>query len=272
MDRRKKKRKPKKKKKQGYRKKSSTYFHNTDSIGEIEMLIQQSLIEETTYIETPFGDILINDGMVLQLMRNKDFLTELVESDSGGLVREKDALENLIYFKKLDDKYPNEPYIKHGIALGYESLKEKKKYRAAVKENFNQYKGEYPNIDIEYMKLMFDSKEFDKAYNLIGTELNLHKIYPKIKAFDEEVVKDFYLLLVDVFSHRKDFETAKECAEIVGYLDPGAGAFLKKGLELDENPWKRRRFKFLSLLAIITVLAIIIWIVWGIIQFVQWIF
>ena len=270
MDRSKKNRKPKNKRERGYRKRSNAYFPNIDPAAEIRILIQKSLKEDTTYINTPFGDILINDGMVLQLIRNKHFLIEFTSRD--GIKKEKDALEHLVYFEKVNDKYPNEPYIKHGIALGYESLKEKEKYQAAVKKNFNQYKWEYPNIDIEYIKLMFYLKEQDIASSLVGAELNLHKIYPKIKAFDEETVIEFYTILIDIFRYRKDLETAKKCAEIVGCLDVKQGNFLETILEFAENPWKKIRYLFLILLAFIAFLAIVIWVGWGIIQFFQWIF
>jgi len=266
----------KRKKKGKTRKTGSAYSKSTTPSllpkEEIGDLIQQTIKEETTSLESPFGDIRINESMFLHLIRNKDFLYEMFTHDVGTPDVEKDTLEQLVYFEKINNKYPNEPYLRHSIACCYEHLKEKNKYQAKVKKNFEQFGGEYPMIDITYLQLMLDLGKTEIANSLVGEELNIHKIYPNIEAFDTEVVSNFYGILMDVFRNRKDIETAKKCAQIVASIDENTEDLFKIMLDFDENPWKRRGFTFLSLLGIVSIIAVILGIVWGIIKFFQWIF
>ena len=271
MDRRKKKRQPRKKDKNRYGTGRPIYpLPRRNSKEDAIKTLLKSIEEDADYIDTPFGDILIGKGMALTTIRNKNFLYEVVVDEK--LDGEADTLTQLINFEKLNDKYPNEPFIRHGIALCYNELKEKDKYRAAITEDFEYFNREDPNIDAAYLQLMVELKNKELASSLVGEELNMHQLYPKLKVFDEETVESFYTVMAEIFVYRKDFETAEKCAKIVSSISPKAGFFINTMIEYESDPRKRRKARILTILLILTILAVIVGIIWGIIKFFQWIF
>lgn len=220
-------------------------------------------------MDTPFGDILISEGMTLKMIRNKKFLYEIIVEEKLKIDDEADALTQLIHFEKINNKYPNEPFIRYAIASNYKDLNEEEKYQAAVIENFDFFNREDPNIDAAYLQLLIDQKKEELASSLVGDELNLHQLYPKLKMFDKDTIEYFYAVLTDVFAYRKDFETAMKCAEIVSSINPKEGHAIETMLEYKSDPRKMRRAALKGLLIMLTILVVIIW---GIVKFFQWIF
>jgi len=268
MDRKKKKRSNRKKQRKLY----GTPLHRfskRDPVEEMAKTVQKSLKEEATTLETPFGDILTNDDMFVDTIRNKHLLFELLSSIEENEKNIEDPLANLVHFEKLSDKYPNESFLKHHIALCYKDLKYKDKYRTAVKENFELFNGEDPNVDAAYIKLLLDLRKMEAASKLVGESLNIHQLYPKITAFDEDLVHKYYQYLFNIYRHRGDEETARNCLKVIENIDPRNARSLGRILDLDKKPVK----KWLNLALFIgLILSVVVGFIWLIIKFFQWIF
>lgn len=256
--------KPKKK-----RKIRHEFVRNLDHIIGEDLLKSIDFQEDLRVIETPFGDIKVHDGATLYTLKNKGVLLEILTFNEK--VEEDNTIDRLIYFEKLKDKYPKEPYIAYEIAECYNQLERDEKYDELVVENFEKFRG-YPAIDITYLILKFFRDEENLVEEVFGNALNLHIIYPEYKVFDIAVVTDFYFLLGMVSKKEKELELARKFAEIVSETDTRKGLILKTGIDFEEKPWLKWRGNLMLILILVAILGIIGGILWGIVSVFQMIF
>lgn len=250
------------------RKQKTKNFENVQKIEELRLKYKNAdaAIE---VLETPFGEVMVNDRMLVDNLKSKRVLFKLLKIDEA--IKEDDVLSRLIYLEKIKDQHPNEPFIAHEIAICYEDMEEWEKYNKTVEENYEKHQG-YPSIDISYVAVNFDEYDKDIAGDIFGEELNIHQIYPRFKAFDSEMVVDFYATLSTIYKNRNELSIARKCAEIVKGLDDFKGQILEKRLDLIENPWLKRKIMFSLVILVLVILSVVVGIIWGIISFFQWIF
>ncbi|GEM_PF-5952733 len=235
-----------------------------------EAILQSKNFEgEIEILETPFGEILINDQMLLTTLKNKAIIFELLKI--GEEIEESDVLSRLIYLEKLKDKYPNEPFLAHEISICYEDMKEWDKYDKAVKENYEKHRG-YPSIDISYVSLNFDEYDTDLLDDIFGQAMNIHQVYPIFKAFDSKIVAAFYATLSTIYKNRNELLRARQCAEIVTQFNKLKGGILETRIDLIEKPWFRWKSRLIIGGIILLILSVIGGIIWGIISLFQWVF
>ncbi|MEM1119236.1 MAG: hypothetical protein AAGJ18_02230, partial [Bacteroidota bacterium] len=186
-------------------------------------------------------------------------------------IEEDDSLGRLIFFEKLYDKYPNEPFIAHAIVECYYNLKKKEKAQALTVNNYEKYKG-YPLIDVGYMELKHDLDQEDVMEEIFGKGLNIHEIYPNFKAFDADLVARIYLVAGMLCVKRGDLATAKDCLTVVNEISNVSGLFLKTKIDHAEKPWLKWKSRFFVLLLLLLVISIIGGVIWGIISLFKMIF
>ncbi len=107
---------------------------------------------------------------------------------------------------------------------------------------------------------------------VFGKKLNIHQVYPKFKAFDSQVVAEFYFILSQIYKGRNELVIARNCAEIVKQIDSTKGLVLETSIDFIEKPWLKWRMRFFMVIIVLVLLGIIGGIIWGIISLFQWIF
>lgn len=240
----------------------------SNNIGEI-LLQSKNFEEDVETIETPFGEVRTHDGMLAHAFKSKGVLLDILTMNET--VKEDDIIGRLVYFEKLNDKYPKEPYIAYEIAECYKELKELEKYDELIIENFKNYKG-YPFIDISYVMLKFDNDKKNVIQEVFGKTLNLHDVYPEYKAFDTSMVADFYFVLGMIYKEKNELEIAKNCAKIVSEIDARKGLVLKTGIDFIEKPWLKWKTRIMMVLILAVIVGIFGGIIWGITKVFQMIF
>ncbi|MEM0991740.1 MAG: hypothetical protein AAF847_03530 [Bacteroidota bacterium] len=257
------------------RKKRRTRSRNIrydDLSAEMNDLFNSALLKGTdTEIEmlsTPFGEIPYSDGMIAFQLKHKKLLLEIMSFDA----EQNNPLEHLIFLEKAKDKYPNEPFLENSIAECYLELGRKEAHQQKVEENFERFKGD-PSIDLSYIRLKGKEEEAEQTFHKIfGEELNIAKIYPNFKAFDEAVICDFYTEAAFHYDQIKAYDMAKACLEVVGIFKPREAIQLSELVDLRSDPKKKRALLFKGILFLLFVLAVIVGIIWGIVKLFQWIF
>lgn len=248
--------------------KGDTVAEIKNSIGEI-MLSSTSLDEDVEILQTPFGEIKISDGTLAFAFKNKGVLLEVLTMNEE--IDEEDTLSRLVFFEKLNDKYPDEPYIAYEIAECYRELDKIEKAKALTISNYKKYKG-FPLIDASYMMMKHDLDKEDVVDEIFGESLNIHEIYPAYTAFDTAMVAELYFVSGMIRVGRGELSTAKDCAEVVGQVDKRRGLLLRSRVDFIENPWLKWKTRFIGLLLLLAIIGIVVGVIWGVISFFRMIF
>lgn len=231
-------------------------------------LIVNSIQEDFEILETEFGPIKMSDEAVFYALRNKGAFLPITSLAQD--VPEDDYIEILLGYERLNQEFPEEPFIHVQIAGCYKVLNQEEKYTDRLEANFLDFQG-YPSVDIEY-SLSLGQMSVDQYESIFGKELNIHDLYPDFKAFDSYTITKFYVLKTKYYVDLKEYETAKNCVEIVKMLDLNGSRLLSSMVSYQSDPAFRRKTKLLRVLFLILVISIIGGAIWGIIKLFQWIF
>ncbi len=257
MAKNRKKRKPKKGKNRPQKRTFNTKLDLQNNLG--EMLVN-SIEEDFEILETHFGPIKISEGAVVYGLKNKGALLPI--SSIGDRISEDDDLEILLEYERLNEKFPEEPFIHVQIADCFKSLHQEEKYLERLKENFLNYKG-YPLVDIEYAlnlkKINIELYEF-----IFGKEFNIHHQYPDFRVFDPYTVTHFYALKAKYYIELQEYEIARSCVDIVKQLDRYKAKLLSIMVSYASDPSFKRKAKITRTLFVLVILAIIVGIILGV--------
>lgn len=238
----------------------------------IEDIFFSSEIQESYDVEaheTPFGEIITSDETIAHIFKSKKAVLEIIDMEDK--VEKEDTIGKLVYYEKLYDKYPNEPYFAYEISESYRTLKKFDRAEEWVINNYKKYKG-FPWIDISYVQLKYDEYEEDVTEEVFGKALNLHEIYPKFKVFGSDVMTEFYFILGMIYKDKGELDIARNCAKVIELIDFNKGLVLNTAIDFIEKPWFKWRTRIIMLLIILVILGIIGGIIWGIISLFQMVF
>ena len=265
MAKNRKKRKPKKAWVRSKKRRFDTKLELQNDLGE---LIVNSIKEDFEILETEFGPIKLSDGAVVYGLKNKGAF--LAISSIGDEILDDDHLEILIEYERLNQEFPEEPFIHVQIADCYKKLNREEKYFERLEENFLDYQG-YPLVDIEYL-MNLEDVSIDLYESTFGKELNIHKVYQDFKAFDSYTVTQFYALKAKYYVKLEEYETARNCVAIVKEIDWMEAGLLTHMISSASDPSFRRKAMIKRGIFVVLLLGIIGGIFWGIIKLLRWIF
>ncbi|MEM6698246.1 MAG: hypothetical protein AAF806_02775 [Bacteroidota bacterium] len=262
---------PKKKVRKKRRVRNEDAIHD-DLSDKVNDIFNEALLKSTNseieMLSTPFGEIPHSDGMIAFQLKHKKLLFEIMGMDEEM----DDPLKRLIFYEKCKDKYPNEPFLENGIAECYAELDREEEHEQKVKENYELFKGN-PHIDLLYVRFKNEEENTLQFFHeMYGDELNLAKAYPKLKAFDEKVICDFYTEATFYYEKMKAYEVAKECLEVIGIFEPDRAYKMSILVDFRSDPKKKRVAVAKGIFTVLLLLAVIIGIIWGIVKLFQWIF
>jgi hypothetical protein len=224
---------------------------------------------EKSVLDTPFGSLSMQPGAMLQSIKSKNLLYELhLGFNTEDL---DDPIERLVWFKKLQGKFPNEPYPAYEVGKCYSNLKKDEQYEDVVFSNFEQF-NEFPLIDCEYYDLMYEENKKNHVHQIYDEEMNLHTIYPARKAFDFDEINAFYSIRAFIFTKEKNFEMAQKCLQVLEKINSPKTDFVRAHLKITKQPWIKWLNIFALLLIVVAVLALIGGLIWGIVKLFQWVF
>jgi len=264
MARNRKKRKPRKVRKSYRKEYLATDLDFQNDLGE---LIVKTIKEDLKELETAFGPIKLSDGAVVYQLKNKGAFLPIT---SIGEKNPDDYLEILLEYERLNIEFPEEPFIHVQIADCLKDLNREEKYRQRLHENFLNFKG-YPLVDIEYA-MNLEPMSRDQYESIFSEELNIHDAYPGFKAFDDYTVIQFYALKAKYYIALEEYETARNCIDIVEQLDVNNSRLLTVMLSYASDPSFRRKAILTRSVFLVVLLGIVGGVIWGVIRFFQWIF
>jgi len=228
----------------------------------------KSIKEDSEVLETDFGPIKISEGAALFGLRNKGAFVPV--TSIGDRIDEEDSLELLLEYERLNQEFPEEPFIHVQIADCYKHLEREEKYKQKLADNYFNYKGD-PLVDVEFASNVEDMTP-ELYTSIFGTTLNIHERYPKHKIFDPYIVLEFYAQKANYLIALEDYDLAKQCIAIVKQIDARKARMLDARVSYYTDPAFRRKAKLMKYIFFTVVLAVLAGVIWGIVQLFRWLF
>ncbi len=220
------------------------------------------LAGEPEIIDTVFGQLLLHEMADIQSIKDKRLIPPILMQ--GEQSKDFSPLQELDFWQKLNQQFPNEAFIHASIADCYGQMEEEKMYADKIKDNYTIYKGT-PAVDLTYARHLYYQNAPHLLENLFSKSDNLHEIYPNRNYFTKYELEEFSKLKVEYYLSQQQIDNAEKHAIILKQLNSRYALGAAHLIKITRQPWRRWvvRGIFLLLLGLL---------IWGIISFFRWLF